>query len=223
MLLTTRLHENIFTKKDSMFDTVIRTNFVDSETLVKITEYLKKSKFYINEGYGDFDKFNSIGGITDEQMAEMGMPPVPDYVLRTHRISHLSGEIRVIVSEINRVCEQLIFDTYDRKMIDMRGGGVARYKNGQCLPVHQDWSITDWVEKNNLPVVHLSSVFYINDNYAGGELCFSSRKIDGYSPDIMSIKPQAGTIIFFDALRWHAAAPVVDGEKYAITNFYTLD
>ena len=50
-----------------MFDTVIRTNFVDSKTLVEITEYLKKSKFYINEGYGDFDKFNSIGGITDDR------------------------------------------------------------------------------------------------------------------------------------------------------------
>ena len=205
-----------------MFDTIIRTNFVDSKTLVEITEYLKKSKFYINEGYGDFDKFNSIGGITDEQVAEMGMPPVSDGVLRNHGTRNFSDEIRVIVSEINRVCEQLIFDIYDRKMIDMRGGGVARYKNGQCLPYHQDWSITDWVQKNNLPVVHLSSVFYLNDNYEGGELCFSSKKMGGYTHDIMSIKPQAGTIVFFDALQWHAAAPVVVGEKYAITNFYTL-
>lgn len=223
MLLTTKLHDNIFMKTDYMFDTLIRTNFVNSETLAKITVYLEKSNFYINASYGNFDEFSPSGGITDEQVAEMGMPLVPDGVLRTHIVGHLSGEINAIISTINTMCEQLIFDIYDRKMIGLQGGGVARYKNGQCLPTHQDWSITDWVKKNNLPVVHLSSVFYINDNYAGGELCFYSKKTDGYSPDIMSIKPQAGTIIFFDALQWHAAAPVVGGEKYAITNFYTLD
>jgi predicted 2-oxoglutarate/Fe(II)-dependent dioxygenase YbiX len=151
------------------------------------------------------------------------MPPVPGDILRSHRISQrkedLSQGINKIMSEINTMCRQLVFDIYGKKIINLGGGSVARYKNGQSLPVHQDWSITDWVKKYNLPVVHLSSVFYINDNYEGGQLCFSSKKMDAHSHDIMLMKPQAGTIIFFDALQWHAAAPVIDGEKYAVTNF----
>ena len=213
-------------KTDYMFDTLIRTNFVNSETLAEIIEYLEKSEFYINPSYKDFDKFNNRGGLTDEEVAKMGMPPAPSDILRSHRISQreedLSIGINKIMSEINTMCKQLIFDIYDRKIINLGGGSVARYENGQSLPVHQDWSITDWVEKYNLPVVHLSSVFYINDNYEGGQLCFSSKKMDAHSHDIMFMKPQAGTIIFFDALQWHAAAPVVSGKKYAVTNFYTL-
>ena len=68
----------------------------------------------------------------------------------------------------------------------------------------------------------VSAVIYINDDYVGGELLFSSAKRNDYGHDIMSIKPVAGTVIFFDALQWHASAPIKNGFKFASTNFYTL-
>ena len=209
-----------------MLDTIIRTDFVDTETLLKLQEYCGKSEFYINESYGglrDNPAIDNEHGVTDEHIKKIGLPAVPNEVLRSHRVSDMSEEVKSIAVQINKMCEQLILDTYDKKMSYNQGGDIVRYKVGQSLPYHQDWTVSDWVIKNNLPVVHLSSVLYINDDYSGGELLFSSAKRNEYRHDVMSIKPSAGTIVFFDALNWHAAAPVKDGFKYASTNFYTLE
>lgn len=225
MLLTINLLDATFTKTNQMFDTLMRTNFVNNETLVKLQEYCSKSEFYINESYGGLpsDQVGGVNGITDRQIEELGLPAVPSEVLRSHRSSDMSQEIRVIASEINQMCEQIILEKYNKKMSYMQGGDFVRYGVGQSLPYHQDWTVSEWVLKHNLPTVHLSSVFYINDDYSGGELLFSSSKLDGYQHDVISLKPNAGTVVFFDALRWHASAPVTSGFKYASTNFYTLE
>jgi len=208
-----------------MLDTLLKTNFVADETLLKIKKYCSVSEFYINESYGGLpiNSFSEADGITDKHIEELGLPAVPSEVLRSHRQSDMSEEIRTIADEINKMCEQIILEKYGKKMAFMQGGDFVRYGAGQSLPYHQDWTVSEWVIKHNLPVVHLSSVFYINDDYSGGQLLFSSNKRNDYGHDCISIKPEAGTIVFFDALRWHASAPVGSGCKYASTNFYTLD
>jgi Rps23 Pro-64 3,4-dihydroxylase Tpa1-like proline 4-hydroxylase len=208
-----------------MFDTLMRTNFVSNETLIKLQDYCSGSEFYINESYGGLpaDQTTVMNGITDRQIQELGLPAVPNEVLRSHRFTDMSEEIKTIASEINQMCEQIIIEKYNKKMSYMQGGDFVRYGVGQSLPYHQDWTVSEWVLKHGLPIVHLSSVFYINDEYSGGELLFSSTKLDGYKHDVISLKPKAGTVIFFDALRWHASAPVTEGFKYASTNFYTLE
>jgi len=226
MQLTINLQDSISTKTSNMFDTVIRTNFVTNEILKKIKQHCDVSEFCINESYGglpDSDIANKANRITDKQVEQLGLPAVPGYVLRSHRFFDMSNEVQSIALEINKMCGQLILDKYDKKMVYMQGGDIVRYGVGQSLPYHQDWSVSEWVIKHQLPVVHLSSVFYINDDYSGGELIFSSTKQNGYGNDEISIKPKAGTIIFFDALRWHASTPVTSGFKYASTNFYTLE
>jgi len=209
-----------------MFDTVIRTNFVSNEILQKLKQYCDGSEFYINESYGglqDNSAINKADGVTDAQLEELGLPSVPNEVLRSHRFTDMNDDVKSIALGINHMCEQLILEKYGKKMSYMQGGDFVRYGIGQSLPYHQDWTVSEWVIKHQLPVVHLSSVFYINDDYSGGELIFSSSKQTGYGNDEISIKPKAGTIIFFDALRWHASAPVTGGFKYASTNFYTLE
>jgi hypothetical protein len=208
-----------------MFETIIVTDFMDAGTLSELREYCDKSEFYINESYGGLQGIGAseTDGITDKQIEELGLAAIPNEVLRSHRFTDMSDEIKMIAIKINQMCEEFIYDKYSKKMSYMQGGDFVRYGIGQSLPYHQDWTVSEWVIKHNLPVVHLSSVFYINDNYSGGELLFSSKKLNNYGQDIMSIKPKAGTIIFFDALQWHASSPVADGYKYASTNFYTLE
>ena len=222
--LTISLLENTFTKTSLLFETIQITNFVDNETIVKLKEYCDISEFYINESYGGLpgNQDSETNGITDQQIKELGLPPVPNEVLRSHRFTDMSDEIKEISLKINQMCEDVIFEKYNKKMSYMQGGDFVRYGVGQSLPYHQDWTVSEWVLKHNLPVVHLSSVFYINDDYSGGELLFSSTKLNGYKHDVVSLKPIAGTVIFFDALKWHASAPVTSGFKYASTNFYTL-
>jgi len=207
-----------------MFDTLIRTDFVNKETLLKLKKYCDVSEFYVNESYGGLpiDSFRESDGITDKHIEELGLPAVPNEVLRSHRFIDMEDEVKSITSEINKMCEELILEKYGKKMEFMQGGDFVRYEVGQSLPYHQDWTVSEWVIKHNLPVVHLSSVFYINDDYSGGELLFSSTKLNNYGHDSVTIKPKAGTIIFFDALQWHASSPITSGLKYASTNFYTL-
>lgn len=207
-----------------MFDTIIRTDFVDKAILFEINKYCDISDFYINESYGGLPKEQNIeaDGITDKQIHEIGLPMIPGEVLRSHRFRDMSDEIKSIASNINKMCEVFILEIYKKNMSYMQGGDFVRYGAGQSLPYHQDWTVSEWVLKHDLPIVHLSSVLYLNDNYIGGELLFSSTKFNNYSHDVMSIKPKAGTIIFFDALQWHASSPVQSGFKYASTNFYTL-
>jgi hypothetical protein len=208
-----------------MLDTIIRTDFVDEKTLLKLKKYCDVSEFYINESYGGLpiDSFCEADGITDKHIEELGLPAVPNEVLRSHRFNDMEEEVKSIASEINKMCDELILEKYGKKMAFMQGGDFVRYGVGQSLPYHQDWTVSEWVIKHNLPVVHLSSVLYINDDYSGGELLFSSTKLNNYRHDSVSIKPKAGTIIFFDALQWHASSPVSGGHKYASTNFYTLE
>ena len=225
MPLTTNLLDATSTKTNPMLDTLMRTNFVNAETLAKLQEYCSMSEFYINESYGGLpsDQAAGVNGITDKQIEDLGLPAVPNEVLRSHRSTDMSEEVKTIVSEINKMCEQIILEKYNKKMSYMQGGDFVRYGVGQSLPYHQDWTVSEWVLKHNLPTVHLSSVFYINDEYSGGELLFSSSKLNDYQHDAISLKPSGGTVIFFDALRWHASAPVTSGFKYVSTNFYTLE
>lgn len=208
-----------------MFDTTIINDLVDESTLSTLTAYCEVAEFYINESYGGVQNdslVNKEAGITDKQIEALGLPAVPNEVLRSHRFNDMSDEIKGIASDINKLCEEIIIEKYKHKMTYMQGGDFVRYSSGQSLPYHQDWTVSEWVIKHNLPIVNLSSVFYINDDYVGGELLFSSAKRNDYGHDIMSIKPVAGTVIFFDALQWHASAPVENGFKFASTNFYTL-
>ncbi len=208
-----------------MFDTLIRTDVVDSQTLETMHEYCESVDFYINESYGGIpDELlaQQQTGITDEKLKEFGAPPAPDEVLRSHRFQDMNRVLKEITLKLNKICKDIILEQYGKQTTRLQGESIVRYAQGQSLPYHQDWSISEYVIKNGFPVVHLSSVFYINDNYEGGELLFSTKRQTEYQHDIMSLKPQAGTIVFFDALQWHASAPVKSGHKFASTNFYSL-
>jgi predicted 2-oxoglutarate/Fe(II)-dependent dioxygenase YbiX len=207
-----------------MFDTVIRTDFIDSKSLSILREYCDVCEYYINESYGGLPDANPDNcSFTDKMLLEMGLPPAPKEILRSHRTSDMVEEIRAILSKTYSACDEMIFEIYKKRMLSFQGGGIIRYQPGQSLPYHKDWTVGDkWVVERNLPTVHLSSVFYINDDYKGGELKMSSQRFGDFRHDVMSLKPPAGSIIFFDALQWHASAPVKSGNKYSNTNFYTL-
>jgi predicted 2-oxoglutarate/Fe(II)-dependent dioxygenase YbiX len=59
----------------------------------------------------------------------------------------------------------------------------------------------------------MSWVYYINDDYEGGELCFPTFNID--------IKPDAGDLIFFPSSYAypHYVKPVISGTRYSIASW----
>lgn len=60
----------------------------------------------------------------------------------------------------------------------------------------------------------VSSVYYINDDYSGGELEFPYINL--------SIKPSSGELLIFPStnLFSHKARPVISGVKYSMANWY---
>jgi hypothetical protein len=80
---------------------------------------------------------------------------------------------------------------------------IKKYDTGGAIATHtdrdhdKDWNTYDW-----------TALVYLNDDYDGGELEFNKL---GYS-----IKPSAGSIIFFSSDEVHTAHTVVSGNKYFI-------
>lgn len=60
----------------------------------------------------------------------------------------------------------------------------------------------------------LSGLFYLNDDYEGGELHFPRQDY--------SIKPKQGSLIFFPSVHTHlhASLPIREGTKYAVVTWF---
>jgi len=85
--------------------------------------------------------------------------------------------------------------------------GILKYGVGQKFTNHID----------DHPDFHrrVSSVYYLNDNYTGGELNFPRFNI--------TFKPKANQIILFPStyVYNHSVSPVIDGERYAVVSWLT--
>lgn len=94
---------------------------------------------------------------------------------------------------------------YSYDAVDYFGWVVLKYRVGDFFTGHTDAS-------HDFPR-QLSLVYYINDDYEGGELEFPHLNV--------TIKPLAGELIIFPSnyLFLHAAKKVTAGVKYAAINF----
>lgn len=82
---------------------------------------------------------------------------------------------------------------------------ILKYGKTGYLPEHQDQGVSSRV---------LSTVAYLNDNYSGGEIEFPQVGI--------TIKPEAGSIIFFPSnfVFTHTVKEIKDGYRYSVPQWY---
>ena len=124
-----------------------------------------------------------------------------------------------LIKKIDKKIENYIKAHYSKEVESCTGQSVVRYVENQFIDIHKDWEPKDeWVILNNKKTVHLSSVFYFNENYSGGDLVFYNNNKEKY----FFIKPKKNCVILFDALQSHSTIPIISGVKYSYTNFYTL-
>lgn len=85
---------------------------------------------------------------------------------------------------------------------------ILKYEKSGYLPEHIDQGISSRV---------LSVVAYLNDDYDGGEITFTSVGNGG-----ITIKPEAGSAVFFPSnyVGSHVISEVTKGIRYAVPNWY---
>jgi hypothetical protein len=107
------------------------------------------------------------------------------------------------------------FDPIEKHYLSMYGivsnwhdqYGILKYGVGQKFTNHID-DHQDFHRR-------VSSVYYLNDNYTGGELNFPRFNI--------TFKPKANQIILFPStyVYNHSVSPVINGERYAVVSWLT--
>jgi hypothetical protein len=85
---------------------------------------------------------------------------------------------------------------------------ILKYEKSGYLPEHIDQGISSRV---------LSVVAYLNDDYEGGEITFTSVGNGG-----ITIKPEAGSAVFFPSnyVGSHKINEIKSGIRYAVPNWY---
>jgi predicted 2-oxoglutarate/Fe(II)-dependent dioxygenase YbiX len=83
---------------------------------------------------------------------------------------------------------------------------LVKYSKGQFFSEHTD-ATEEFPRK-------ISVLFYLNDDYEGGEIVFTKVNL--------SIKPKKNTLIIFPSTEEfsHSAEPVMSGTKYVIVGFW---
>ena len=83
--------------------------------------------------------------------------------------------------------------------------GVLKYGSGQYFTNHID----DHVDHHR----RVSTVYYLNENYTGGEINFPRFNI--------TLKPKANQMIVFPStyVYNHSVSPVIEGERYAVVSW----
>ena len=66
-----------------------------------------------------------------------------------------------------------------------------------------------------------SCIYFVNDDYEGGELCFSTLGSSANKIPHLTVSPQANSLIIFPSsfLSQHRINPVIKGERYSIISW----
>lgn len=105
------------------------------------------------------------------------------------------------------------FDPVEKDYINSYGAlvdwhdsyGILKYGKGQKFINH--------IDDSNVVTRRVSTVYYLNDNYEGGEINFPRFNV--------KLKPKANQMIVFPSsfVYNHSVDPVIDGTRYAVVSW----
>lgn len=127
-------------------------------------------------------------------------------------------KIMEILSILVERLRPIIEDFYKVKIVPT-GSAIVRWLPGQYQAPHADKELHEGDnagKPNDFPYYDLASLFYINDDYEGGELYFPLQDI--------IIKPKKGAAYFFPGDRnfIHGVSVIKSGIRYTSPLFWTI-
>jgi hypothetical protein len=162
--------------------------------------------------------YDEYVNLSKEQYAHLLKDHGKDPILFWRHLKALADAREIVRRVVGQCAEkiiesfELVNDIYPETVI------LTRFGPGAYHPVHADNSLRDergnWVP-NHSPRRELSAIYYLNEDFEGGELVFDQQRL--------AIKPRVGLLVAFpgDGPHAHEVLPVRTGVRYAMPIWFT--
>jgi hypothetical protein len=191
-----------------------------SDNIVEIENFMTEEEHAI---LLNFAKTNTVWDETETHVDKDGLVLYDANIWHERVCSHRSL-LKVdpkIMETIYLLIDRLKLRVQDFFDVEVRetGPAVVRWRVGDRQEPHADKEFHTGEERgrpNDFPWYDIASLFYINDEYEGGELYFPQHGIE--------FKPKARAAYFFpgDRLYTHGVRPVKSGIRYTCPFFWTI-
>jgi hypothetical protein len=183
-------------------------NFMTEEELYKISNFAKNIKKW---DYTE-TRYNEDGTVIYD--SEYWKDRVATSIVINKQDPTIFPMIQKMVERL-----KLIVDDFFEVDAWATNPAIVRWLPGQFQNPHADKELHDGDnagKPNDFPYYDLASLFYLNDDYAGGELFFPKQNI--------SFKPKAGAAYFFpgDLNYIHGVSKIESGIRYTCPFFWTI-
>jgi hypothetical protein len=141
-------------------------------------------------------------------------PGIEDYTIKGRSTSVWPEErLYPVILDLYQKCLIEYSNTLPVENIDSGKWLFREYNPGTKLAPHND--AYSYVQDNGNPVrPTLTILFYLNDDYVGGEIDFPN--------DGLCIKPKAGSIVIFPSEKIHSVLEMSSGKRY-MTQTYVYE
>lgn len=197
---------------DSSDNIVELENFMTPEELDKLRTFAKNNTVWDKtESHSDEDGVVTYDAdywkdrVATHQSLMLADPEIPEI------IATLVGRLKPVIEEFFRV------------KANPTSPAVVKWLPGQLQQPHADKELHEGngigpgeSKPNDFPYYDLASLFYLNDDYEGGELYFPQHNI--------KFKPKPGAAYFFpgDKNYVHGVSVITSGIRYTCPFFWTI-
>ena len=193
---------------DSADNIVTLENFMTEEEIVKLNNFIRNNEswdvtetHYNENGTVIYDSGYWANRVATYPTIEKQDPEIPDII---------EGMVARLKIEVDK------FFNVDA---EPTSPAMVRWLPGQLQMPHADKELHDGPDAgkpNDFPYYDIAGLFYINDDYEGGELYFPNQGI--------KFKPKAGAAYFFpgDMNYIHGVSEIKTGIRYTVPFFWTI-
>lgn len=105
------------------------------------------------------------------------------------------------------------FDPIEKDYMSLYGVSTTSHDTYGILKYGKGQKFTNHIDDHELYPRRVSTVYYINEDYTGGEISFPRFNL--------TIKPKANQMIVFPSnyVYNHSVSPVIEGERYAVVSW----
>jgi predicted 2-oxoglutarate/Fe(II)-dependent dioxygenase YbiX len=193
---------------DSSDNIVSLENFMTEEELVRLNNFIRNNE---NWDYTE-THYNENGTVTYD--ADYWADRVATYPTIEKSDPEIPKLIEKMVARL-----KVEVDNFFGVDANPTSPAMVRWLPGQLQMPHADKELhtgPDAGQPNDFPYYDLAGLFYINDDYEGGELYFPNQGIQ--------FKPKAGAAYFFpgDKNYIHGVTEIKSGIRYTVPFFWTI-